>query len=122
QGSGNYGVALTGGTAALFVENCVIQNFSGAGITFQPSAAAAQLFVSNTTIDNSDTGIDIRSNTGGVGVVLDRVKLRFNLSAMILANDGGPIGAVMRDSVVSSSRRKGIAVSGVFQPTSNLTI
>jgi hypothetical protein len=58
-GTGLDGVKfLTGG--ALFVEKCTINHFTGSGINFSPgsgSAAAAQLFVTDTIVRNNGNGI-----------------------------------------------------------------
>jgi hypothetical protein len=56
SGLGGFGIDFQNG-AALFVENCVIQNFSHAspfvGIRFRPSAPGAQLVVTDTLINNN---------------------------------------------------------------------
>ena len=103
--------------AALFVENCIIKDFGGTaiGIRFTPSAPGSQLIVTDTVIDNNGVtpstggGIQIAPAAGGsAGVVLSRVRLGFNVTAMVLSSGNGAIGAVMTDSVVTSSRSNGI--------------
>ena len=104
--------------AALFVEKCVIMNFKtdpALGIRFQPSAVGSQLVVTDTTIDNNGIvtsgvggGIRVAPAGGTAGVVLNRLRLGFNATAMVL---DGAIAAVMRDSVVNSSNINGILVS-----------
>src|SRR4051794_19481696 len=102
--------------AALFVENCVIMNFKvdpALGIRFNPSAAGSQLIVTDTIINNNGVvtsgiggGIQASLVGGTAGVVLNRVRLEFNATAMVL---NGAIGAAMRDSIVSSSGFSGIS-------------
>ena len=102
--------------AALFVENCVVMNFNSSpalGIRFNPSAAGSQLAVTDTVIDNNGIapstggGIQVAPAGGSAGVVLNRVRLGFNVTAMVLS---GAIGAVLRDSVVNSSRANSVIV------------
>src|SRR5437016_1362158 len=42
--------------AALHVEDCIIQGFSGLGINFAPTAAASRVFVKNTVLNNNAGG------------------------------------------------------------------
>src|SRR5205807_8523772 len=75
----------------------------------------SQLIVSDTVIaDNgiapsTGGGIQVAPVAGGsAGVVLNRVRLGFNVTAMALISSNGEIGAVMTDSVVTASRSNGI--------------
>ena len=111
--------------AALIIENCSIQNFNNAsgnvipaGIKFEPSAPGSQLIVTDTVIANNGQngcctsiggGLLVAPRAGGsAGVVLNRVRFGFNVTAMVLNSASGPIGAVMTDSVVTSSRSNGM--------------
>lgn len=60
-GSGGNGIRFLAG-AALHVENCTINNFSGKGIDFQPNGAA-ELFVRDTVIRNN---VVSTTNSGGI--------------------------------------------------------
>ena len=109
------------GVGTLFVENCVIQNFTAGSvplaIRFLPNFSGSQLIVSDTLIDTNGVapstggGIQVFPQSGGTaGVVLNRVRFGFNVTAMALV--GGSIGAVLRDSVVASSRNRGLWLAG----------
>jgi hypothetical protein len=101
---------------ALFVENATISGFDAEfGIRFQPLTARAQLVVSDTIVDSSGSvsgvggGIEVAPQPGGNAmVVLNRVHLALNATAMVLNSTGGTIRAVIRDSVVSSRFNNGI--------------
>ena len=51
---------------SLLVENCTLSNFSANGIDFN-SAMAADMIINNTTILNSNIGINIASGTAMLG-------------------------------------------------------
>ena len=123
---GRAGIEFSNG-AALFVENCVIRDMlsfqpgvqTAAGINFQPSAPGSQLIVTDTALDansvQADGGIRVApSNAGTAGVILDRVRLGRNSNGMVLA--GSPIGAFVRDSMVTNSN------DGMESYSSTLTI
>jgi hypothetical protein len=105
---------------ALFVENATISLFAAGdtplGIRFQPLTPRAQLVVSDTIIDTNGIllsgaggGIEVAPQPGGSAmVVLNRVHLAFNVTAMVLNSSGGTIRAAIRDSVVSSRFNNGI--------------
>jgi hypothetical protein len=111
--------------AALFVENCVIQNFNQippfyVGILFRPSAPGAQLVVSDTVLSNNGVGtiggdigggIVINPQSGGTAqAALNRVTVGKN--AFGIAADGtgstGGINLTISDSVVASNSQDGI--------------
>lgn len=119
--------------AALIIENCNITGYatSGAspliGIVFAPSAFASQLIVRDTVIDSNGLGtngggIKVAPASGGsAGVLLERVKFGYNVTAMALQSFNGPISATIADSSVTASRSNGILAIAGGQPL-NLTI
>ncbi len=69
-GSGTAGIQVNG-AAAVLIENCVIENFTGAGIDFKPTNTDARLIVTNTRIENcGGAGIDAHPTATGSGLVL----------------------------------------------------
>jgi hypothetical protein len=65
--------------AAVFIENCNIQNFSQAGIDFEPTIAGCQLFVENTTVSNcGGGGVLIKPGAANARAMVDQVFSQFN--------------------------------------------
>jgi hypothetical protein len=109
--------------AALYVENCVITNFSGGfgpdfGIKFEPSANA-QLFVTNTIISNNGNS-GASDITGGIYIVpgsgvtvevsINRSEINGNTFGVVGdGRTGGIIKATISNSVVSGNTEDGIA-------------
>jgi hypothetical protein len=107
--------------AALILENCLIQRYTGIAITFRPSAPGSQLLIKDSVISNNGSGasgggLQVAPQAGGsAGIVFDHATFNFNVTAMVLSSASGPIGGVMRDSLVASSRSNGIlAQAGSF--------
>jgi hypothetical protein len=104
--------------AALFVENCVIQNFAtvntAAGIKFRPSAAGAKLVVSDTVLSNNGSGSTgggiVVTPGGSAQVALNRVTVANNIFG--IAADGtdstGGINMTISDSEVAGNSQDGI--------------
>jgi parallel beta helix pectate lyase-like protein len=123
QGIGlSTGIQFTNG-AALFVENCVIDNFHSGparGIFFAPSSGTAELFVSDSVISNNHNpafggaGVGIQiSPTGSARAVIDRVRLQNNRTGIFASAPAGQTTIVqLRDSVVSGNVTNGIDASG----------
>jgi hypothetical protein len=108
--------------AALFVENCIIQNKDvvapAIGIRFRPSAGVtAKLYVSDSVISNNGLpadggGIIIQpSGSGSARVVLDRIRVENNTHGIQAIGTGstGAIVVQVRDSVVTGGIGNGIA-------------
>ncbi len=84
SGGGVNGITIVS-AAAVYIEDCDIENFSGAAIDFESTAAGAQLFVDGTELLNSGTGLLVKPNAvaaaayangvlaagNGVGVEID---------------------------------------------------
>lgn len=105
--------------AALYVDKCVIKNFTSAGgfgINFVPSTAA-KLFVANTTLTNNGSGVNgggIRvaaTGASGINAVLDRVHINNSASGITLDGAGSTtaLNLTVRDSVVAENAGMGIS-------------
>jgi hypothetical protein len=119
-GSGGWPAIRVVGSPTLILENCVFQNHktgNAIAIEFKPNAPGAQLIMTDTVIDNNgimpSTGGGLQvapAPGGGAGVILNRVRFGFNVTAMVLYSGSGGIGMSMKDSQVISSRSNGILV------------
>jgi hypothetical protein len=103
--------------AALYVENCVMFLNMTDGILFEPSAAA-NLFVSNSTIRTNGSGgttagIDIKPALGiQANVTIEHSRIEGNYFGIIAdGNSGGIIQGTISDSVVSDNTENGITAS-----------
>ena len=118
---GSYGVDFLNGSA-LFVEHCVIENWTvpGAaiGIRFAPpNGVTAELHVTDSVIKNngngtSGGGIIIQpSGSGAVHAVIERTTVENNTYG-IFANNTGGTGSILlhiKDSTVANSTVNGIS-------------
>ena len=125
---------LAGGK--LVIENSTIQNFSSAGIDFEPSGAS-QLVVNNTTVNNMSTagasGVLIAGSGTNLNAVLNNVRIVHNNAGLQVKNGNVSVrtsafgqnsvgvkvvssSALARvaldDSMVSDSVGAGLTVSG----------
>src|SRR5262249_14453894 len=103
------GISFTQG-ASLQVEKCNIFGFQGGtaqGIRFVPSAAA-QLFVSDTTLSYNGTGIFVDPGAGSALVTLQRVQLNKNNEGFrATGTGGGVVFAGIQDSMASMNGTNG---------------
>jgi hypothetical protein len=116
--SGFPGVDFQNGSA-LFVEHCVIENWTGStGIHFAPpSGVTAELHVTDSVIKNSGNGtsgggiIIQPSGSGGAHAVIERTTVENNTYG-IFANNTGGTGTILlhiKDSTVANSAFNGIS-------------
>ncbi len=109
QGIGLGTVAIKINTAAaVFIENCSFQNFTGAGIDFEPTNANAQLFVENTTVTNcGGGGVLIKPTATGTNAraLLDHVFSQFNNLFGFAVED-------LADATITNSAANGNANNG----------
>jgi hypothetical protein len=109
-GTGLNGIRfLAGGT--LFVENCVIANFTQKGIDFEPGASS-RLFVKDTIIRNnagtSGGGVLVKPGASGTAqAVLDRVRMEGNFFGLFVADRST---VTVRNSVASGHTNSGFTV------------
>jgi len=103
--------------AALYIENCVISNYSDLGINFEPSSGTSLLSVTNSIISNNGTsgggitgGIYITPASGVTATVsIDRSEINGNYFGIVGdGRSGGTIRGTISDSVVSGSAKNGI--------------
>ncbi|HEX2163944.1 MAG TPA: right-handed parallel beta-helix repeat-containing protein [Thermoanaerobaculia bacterium] len=104
-GSGGNGIRFLAG-AALHVEDCTINNFTGKGIDFQPNGLA-ELFVRDSIIRNNQVnainsgGIFVKpTSTGFASVTLDNVRMENNRFGMRI--EGGTQASVFRSSAAGN--------------------
>ena len=119
-GSGGWPAIRVIGSPTVFLENCVFQNHNAGNaiaIEFKPNAPGAQLIMTDTVVDNNgimpSTGGGLQvfpAPGGGAGVILNRVRFGFNVTAIVSSSGNGGIGVSMKDSQVISSRSNGILV------------
>jgi hypothetical protein len=97
------GIRVTGGGAAVHVENVTIQGFSQQGIDFVPSSTV-DLFVSGTTIINNQGGgiLVAPSGTAGARVSLSNVRLDQNGAAglFVFRTSGASAAVTIEDTNV----------------------
>jgi hypothetical protein len=106
---------------ALYVEDCIIRRFNATnslGISFAPTTANAQLFVTNTTIaDNGNAltggGIEIAPGVGGsVKAVMRNVRVLNNSRDGIRTNSANGIVTLVLDDSNVSGQAQGLALLG----------
>jgi len=115
----NSGIDFING-AALFVENCVIQNHTVVapfvGIRFRPSAPGSQLVMTDTVLSSNGSGttgggIVVSPQAGGSArVTLNRVTVTKNVFGIAVDGTGstGGINMTISDSVSSGNSQDGI--------------
>jgi hypothetical protein len=110
--------------AAVFIENCDIQNFSQVGIDFEPTQADCQLFVQNTTIFNCGGGgvlvkpTPVSSGVSNVRAMIDQVFSQFTQFGFAV-RDGAD--ATITNSLANGNRGNGFrAQSGLNTAFMNL--
>jgi hypothetical protein len=114
QVSGTTGILIQN-AAAVIIENCVIQNFGGAGILVQTSGAlelnVSDTLIANNTTNNNFGGITINTNgSAATKFTFDRVRVEHNHlgGIAVIPASIGPVTGVIRDSVVTGSLNSGI--------------
>jgi hypothetical protein len=105
------GIRVTGGGAAVRVENCTIQGFAQQGIDFAPSSSV-DLFVRNTVIsNNAGGGIQIRpTGAASAKVALDNVNVEGNGNGIRIDDTATSVTSfvMIRDSTIAGSSAFGI--------------
>jgi hypothetical protein len=122
-GGSSTGIRFTAG-ASLFVEKCLITNFTDTnarGISFAPTSGASTPFVSDTTITNNNepsTGLGIAievvpSGTASVRAAFDRLRAENNRQGILVSAASGQITQVqLHDSFVANNLTNGLNVLG----------
>jgi hypothetical protein len=112
-GNGGDGIGVTGGGAAVHIENCQIQGFAQQGIDFTPSSSM-DLFVTDTVISsNPGDGIRVRpTGSAGAKVVLDNVNAQDNVSGVRVDGSATSVSnlVTIRDSTIAGGSGAGLSV------------
>jgi hypothetical protein len=138
-GAGSDGIVFHSG-AALEIVNCVVHDFSDAGIGFSSNSTTSNMSISNTrSFNNANFGILIDFTGGAANVVLDRVEMNYNgvglegdaggatitVSESVAAFNGSGIGAapgtqgtriMVRNSTIVSNQQFGLAANAIVGP------
>jgi hypothetical protein len=108
------GIKLVSG-GALHIENCTFRNFSTAGIELAPTNAA-KLYVANSTMQHSGSGVLINPSSGGsVAASFDHVAITENTGGGLKTETttSGPVTVDISNSTISYNAGNGMnAVSG----------
>lgn len=97
------------GASALFIENCVITELGGFGISFFPNNAPVKLFVSDTVITNTRGGIRLQIFGSALArVMIDRARIENSDDAGIRAEtfpgaEAGILAVQVRNSVITGN-------------------
>jgi hypothetical protein len=103
--------------AALHIQNCLVRNFNAAapngnGISFVPSTANAELFVTDSFLSNNGLGVLVQpSGAGNARVVLSNVRIENNTNVGFRAEStvaASTINATIVDSVVAGNGTNGV--------------
>jgi hypothetical protein len=112
--SGSSGI-LAGSGATVIIENCVIDQFTGTGVSIQQGA---QVIITDTVITNNGSGSNgggiVLSSTGSgtATVVLDRVHVENNVTGVFIAAGAGQaVRPTIKDSTISGNAFTGIFVA-----------
>ena len=89
-----------GATVNVHIEDCVIFNFSNAGVSVETSAAA-NIFVRNTSIRTCNDGIDVVPTAGTVGLHIENSKIDQNANFGV--NLQPTAGVTVKASIAGSS-------------------
>lgn len=113
SGPGLSGVLISQ-AASVHIINCVIRNFSVAGVNIAPSSSGVSVDVIDTVIENSAEGIFVKP-TGGATVrgTVDRTRLLSNSGDGMFLNGnggGGSIKMAVRDSEAANNGANGFGV------------
>src|SRR5262249_43410165 len=113
-GAGATGIINNSALTYVHITDCVIRNFTGAGIVFSP-AASNTMFVGDTLIaDNGGAGLSI--TLASTFALLSNVELINNASGVALADTGGPTGtmkAIIHDSVIKGNSGDGVSSTSI---------
>lgn len=114
-GSGLNGIELLNGKV-LIVDHCNIIGFVTSGILVQPTTAAVQATISNSTIYNNGVGINFSSanSTGGAGGLITNTVIANNSGAgvSVTVPAGKPAIGMIVDHITADFNGSGLVVDG----------
>src|SRR5262249_54707796 len=110
-GSGNEGVAFTGG-AGLVIQNCVIRNFQSNGIRAVTGTASNLSLMRTLVADNGGTRVNVNAGFGGIygGMKPDRDEN--NNAGIAISGNGGTVNLTLRDAHIHGNATTGISSTG----------
>jgi hypothetical protein len=106
----NSGVSLT-------ITDCVVQNFTFAGIYILPSSGAVGFVITNTNLSNDGAGLlydVVNGSTATANGVIDHVVATNNQSGIVITTNfgGGSTAVAISNSIASESLNSGISITG----------
>ena len=104
--SGSSGI-IAGTGSSVFVENCVIEQFTGPAISMQQGA---EVVISDTLIvNNGGTGVSVNtSGSGASSLVLTRVRVQNNGNGVLVRAGAADLHASIEDSTITSNQVNGV--------------
>jgi hypothetical protein len=122
-GVGGSGIGFNSGRA-LYVRNCVIRDFTQAGVSLNEPAnspVTTVLHVDNTTIENTTStntssipsGILVAPGKNSVSIAINRSQIVGNTYGIVVegSSAAGMVSGVVRDSLVSDNSDNGISLA-----------
>jgi parallel beta helix pectate lyase-like protein len=109
---GNFGISYSSG-GYLAVESCAASNFAAPGIYLSHAADGGRMLVANSVVRNGLDGINIRTSSGQVHVVIDHVRVENNnyISGFgFYLQDGARV--LMTDSTSAHHHRQIYVIAG----------
>lgn len=98
-GDASHGIRILS-AGEVHIEDCVIRNFAGEGIDFEPTNAGARLFVSNTTVLDNIEGVLVAPSNVAATATLDHVQALAN-GVGVQVEDGALVS--IADSVAAGN-------------------
>lgn len=115
QGTANFGIR-SNSAGSVQIENCVVRNFAGTGISL--SGNAGKHFLSNTTVQNCNNGIVVSITSGTftkAHALISNCRVeKITAAGISIAanNSGNTTRAVIRNTVVLQCAAVGVAANG----------
>ena len=106
-----FGIVFNSGSS-LKVQDCVLQNFSGTGILFQPNGSS-KISVANTRVSDSNFGIAISpTGTGTTNGVLNHVDIENNIQdGITVSTSSQGLNVTITDSVSAQNGGDGVKMA-----------
>jgi hypothetical protein len=124
-GTANNGIHFNSGSD-LTVANCMLQNFTNAGILVVPDAAMSLLVANTIVANNATAGIDIEPGVinGFVFVSIDHVTANNNLTGIVMTNSAGQVGVngTITNSLINSNTNAGVSLTSISSATLEIDI
>ena len=106
------GINVTSATT-VWIENCKIYSFGTSGVNVLPSAAGANVIVTNSRINNNTAGIVLNGTTGAFNAVFQDVIVTGNTNnGITVTTTSGHTGLQINRALIANNGGTGLAVSG----------